>query len=178
MRAGVVEKIQAAAPALLLNARFQLFQFEAASPLPKQPGDWERRRAGVAERIGAVEKDGERLVVSFIRHAPSLWVDNAAGRRFVPTQSYAAYFLVNRATNYVDRGSALNKQTARIGTVGITWDTLAFHASASRGTPQKPSLETMNALEAAELVKVAFAAQSTFTHTFRVDPFTAEPTIR
>jgi len=91
-------------------------RFESATPVPKQAGIPTNLGNGVSERIGAVEKDGERLLVTFIRHAPSLWVNNAGGGQLAPLTQVAQHFLVNRAQDFVDRGSLEGKLTTRIGT--------------------------------------------------------------
>src|SRR5258708_6001208 len=170
----VAEKVQAQSPVDMLPMRLQLVRFESATPVPKQAGIPTNLGNGVSERIGAVEKDGERLLVTFIRHAPSLWVNNAGGGQLAPLTQVAHYFLVNRAQDFVDRGSLEGKLTTRIGTVEIAWNTMAYRASKKAGGP-RPSLEAINALNDAELIKVTFTEQVRFTHEFKIDPFTVEP---
>jgi hypothetical protein len=170
----VGEKLQAAPPAYALFALLQLLRFEAATPVAKQAGDWDRF-GGLGERIGSMEKDGERLLVTFIRHAPSLWVNNVAGGQLAPVHKFNQHFLVNRGKDFVDRGSSVGKLTTRIGTVEIAWSTMAFRASKNGGGP-RPLPEAIAALDEAELIKVTYVEQVRFTHEFKVDPFKAELT--
>lgn len=154
-----------------LQARIRLMRFESVTPVPLQPGA-RKLQDRLGQRLAAVEKSGEQLLVTFINHAPSLLVDNAGGGVLAPFGQYDQYFLVNRKNGFVDRGSAHSRMTTRIGTVGIAWQTTGYRAAKAGGA--RVSLEAMNALADAELVKVSFTEQARFTHELKADPFKAE----
>jgi hypothetical protein len=159
-------KVRAEPPAYALQARLQLMKFESTTPVPLQAGAWET--AGVnGERIAAVEKSGDQLHITFVRHTPALWVDVMAGGRMAPSGVSSRYFLVNRTNQWVDAGQSLMSGSTRVGTVEITWQTLFFHASPKAGP--RPTLEAINALNDAELIKVSYTEQARFTHELRID---------
>lgn len=162
-------KVRAQPPALNLQARLRLMKHKSTTPLPARAGAWQVDGV-VGERVAGVEKSGEQLLVTFISHAPSLWVDVVAGGQLAPFGDFSRYFLINRIKPFVDSGSTTDKKQTRVGTVSITWQTLAFRASRTGGSPTKPLLEAINALDDAELVKVTFAEQARFTHEFEIDP--------
>ncbi len=156
-------------PTYVLQARLRLMRLDSVAPVPLQAGS--RRLMGTwGERVGAVGKDGEKLLVTFIQTGPSLWVDNAGGGQPAPFASLVQYYLVNRAQEFVDRGSLEGKLTTRIGTVGISWNTMAYRAS-RKGGGARPLLEAMQALDTAEFVRVSYTEQTRFTHEMKVVPF-------
>jgi hypothetical protein len=142
-------------------------QFEATTPVPLQAGAWQTE-GRVGERIAAVEKIGEQVHVTFIRHAPSLFVDVVAGGQMAPAGRFSRYFLVNRDTDWVDGGSTAYNRETRIGTVSIRWQTLAFRGTSKGGGP-RPTLEAINALNEAELVRVSYREQARFMHELEID---------
>ncbi len=160
-------KVRAEPTAYVMPARFRLMRFESATRVPLEPGAWSGHES-YGERIAAVEKEGPQLLVTFIRHMPSLWVDNAAGGQLAASGPYSQYYLVNRERNYVDRGSSTDFKLTRIGTVGISWRTVSYVA-----VPRPPgggsTLDAINALADAELVKVTFAEQARFSRELMID---------
>lgn len=160
-------KVRAQPPAYTLRARLRLMKHEATTLVPLEAGRW-HTEGTVGERIAAVEKSGDQMHVTFIRHAPSPWVDLVTGGQMVPIGRVSQHFLINRVNGWVDSGATLSKRATRIGTVEITWQTLFFHAS-SKGGAARPSLEAMNALNDAELIKVSYAEQARFMHEFQID---------
>jgi hypothetical protein len=167
-------KVRAEPAAYVMPARFRLMRFESATRVPLQPGDWSVHDA-YGERIAAVEKDGPQLLVTYIRHMPSLWVDNAAGGQLAATGPYSQNYIVNRERNYADRGSSTDFKLTRIGTVGISWRTVAYVAvprptgvftERVRGASV---LDAINALPTAELVKVTFAEEARFSHELKME---------
>lgn len=160
-------KVRAQAPEYRLQARLQLMQFESVTPVPLQAGDWQVGGA-VGERITAVEKSGEQLEVTFIRHAPEPFVDLVAGGRMAPTAWYSRYVLVNRHNGRVDGGATVVGRQTRIGTVGIHWETRSYRGT-DKGGGRRPLLEAINALNESELIKVTYREQARFTHEFYLD---------
>jgi hypothetical protein len=106
--------------------------------------------------------------VTFATHAPSLWVDLVAGGRLAMSGDVSRYFLVNRRNGFVDGGAPDDLHSVRIGTVGITWQIVRFHGTPNSGG-RKPTLEAINALNEAEMVKVSFTEQARFVHELNVD---------
>lgn len=160
--------------AFRLSSRLQLLRFDSAVPVPLQGSDWSSI-GGVVERVASAEKSGEELLVTFIRHYPSLWVNNFAGRYLYDFagQGFSQYLLVNRAQGFVDRGRPIDRRSSRIGTVEIDWYTQSYRASRKAGGP-RPVLEAINALNDAELVKVTFVEQARFIHEIKIDPLIVE----
>ena len=168
----IAVKMQSQPPAYTLQARLRLMRFESATPVPLKPG--ERTMNGtLGERIIAVEKSGEQLLVTFIRLSPSLLVDTVGGGQAAPAGQFAQYFLVNHAHDFVDRGSPQDFRLTRIATVGLSWQTMAYRAS-KKGGGKRPLLEAIDALNDAELIRVRFTEQARFTHEIKVNPFTVE----
>lgn len=167
-------KVRTEPAAYAMSARFRLMRFESTTRVPLQPGDWSVHES-YGERIAAVEKEGHELLVTYIRHMPSLWVDNAAGGQLAATGPYAQHYLVNRAANFAHRGSSRDFKLTRIGTVGISWRTTAYHATdfhSSAPAAGREMLEAINALSDVELVKVTFAEQARFSHELKIDAAT------
>ncbi len=171
--AAMVAKLQAQPPAYTLAARLRLMHFVAATPVPQSAGSRNLHEA-LGERIAGVEKSGEELLVTFIRHYPSPLADNAGFGRLAPPGEFAQYFLVNHAHDFVHRGNPGDYHMTRISTVGISRHTMSYRAS-KKAAGKRPSLEAINALNEAELIKVVFTEQARFTHDLKVDPFTVEP---
>jgi hypothetical protein len=165
-------KLRLDPPAYTLQVRLGLINYEPATPVPLLAGGW-TVRDGLGEHIAHVEKSGEELLVTFIRHNPALWVDMAGGWP-VPRAQIAQYFLVNRANDFTDRGTAQIEKSTRIASVEIAWQTMAYHASKNAGGP-RPTLEAINALNDAELMRVSFVEQARFTHELKVDRLVVEP---
>jgi hypothetical protein len=168
LRPSTMQQVRAQAPGYMLQARLRLMQFESATRVPLEPGAWSVHGA-YGERLAAVEKEGPQLLVTYIRHMPALWVDNAAGGQLAGTGPYAQHYLVNRERNHADRGSSTDFKLTRIGTVGISWRTMSYVA-----VPRPPAggstLEAINALNDAELVKVTFVEQARFSRELKLDP--------
>jgi hypothetical protein len=160
IQAATMEKIRAQAPAYSLQARFRLMRFVSAELVPMMAGKW--TQSGTAgERIAGVEKEGPQMLVTFVGHRPSLWIDNIGGGPLAATGDYVQYYLVNRAAKFLDRGSNTNTLSTRIGTVSIYWRTTAYRAVQERGSSL---IAAINALNEAELAKVTFAEQARFSH--------------
>jgi hypothetical protein len=165
-------KVRAEPAAYVMPARFRLMRFESATRVPLEPGAWSVHDA-YGDRIAAVEKEGHELLVTYIRHMPSLWVDNAAGGQLAATGPYSQHYLVNRARGFAHSGWSRDFKLTRIGTVGISWRTLAYHATEFRGPAPaagREMLEAINALTDAELVKVTLAEQARFSHELKIEP--------
>jgi hypothetical protein len=169
--ASTIEKMHAAPARYTLPARFRLLRFESAERVPLQPGSRKLQDAN-GERIARVERDGAQLLVTYIQHTPSLWVDNVAGGPLAPTGEYSQYFLVNHANDFAHPGSAAEYKLTRVGTVNIGWRTMAYHAV--KVGPRPPAgrelLAAMDALNDAELIKVTFAEQARFSHELAIEP--------
>ena len=172
--APMVEKLHTQPPAYTLAARLRLMRFESATTVPLQAG-LRTLQGALGERIAGVEKGGEELRVTFIRHYPSPLADNAGFGPMAPLNEFPKYFLVNRAHEVVDRGRPVDYHLTRVGTVGISWHTMSYRAS-KKAAGKRPTLEAINALNDAELMKMVFTEQARFTHELKVDPFTVEPT--
>jgi hypothetical protein len=166
--ASTMEKMRAQAPGYTMPARFRLMRFETAERVPLQSGAWSEHD-GYGERIAQVEKEGAQLLVTYIQHMPSLWVDNAGGGQLAGSGPYAQYYLVNKARGFADRGSSVDYKLTRIGTVGIAWRTMSYVA-VPRPPEGGPLLEAINALKDAELIKVTFAEQARFSHELKIEP--------
>lgn len=167
-------RLTAEPPAFRLKNRLQLLRFDSAVPVPLQGADWSSMGV-VGERVASAEKSGEELLVTFIRHYPSLWVNNIVGGYLygISDGGFSQYLLVNRAQGFVDRGRAVDRRSTRIGTVDIHWHTQSYRASKKAGGP-RPVLEAINALNDAELMKVTFVEQVRFTHELKADPLIVE----
>ena len=146
-----MEKIRTQTPAYTLSARMRLMKLDATTVVPTQRGPWQSDGAA-AERVAAVEKSGEQLVVTFMRRNPALFVDILGGGRLGSYgDSFSRYYLVNRKNGYLDAGTTGGvTQSTRIGTVEIVWQTLSLRAT-SKGGGRKPLLEAMQALDDAEI---------------------------
>jgi len=167
MPASTMAKVRNSASSHTLPARFRLMRFESVTRVPLEPGTW-NVQASQGERLAHAEKEGPQLLVTFIRHMPSLWVDNAGGGQLAGTGDYSQYFLVNRTRGAVDRGTSTDYRLTRIASVGISWRTMSFLA-----VPRPPKgsvLDAINALNDAELVKVTFAEQARFSHELKLGP--------
>lgn len=170
-----VQKLQAEPPAYSQRNRLQLLRFDSATAVPLQGAG--RTLSGVlGERVARAEKSGEELLVTFIRHFPTMWLDNFRGGYFVEFEDlqYSQYLLVNRAKGIVDRGRTAGHRSTRIGTVSIEWHTQSYRASKKPAGP-RPLLETSNALDDAELMRVTFVEQARFIHEIKIDPLVVEP---
>ena len=80
---------------------------------------------------------------------------------------------MNRARGFAHSGWSRDFKLTRIGTVGISWRTLAYHATEFRGPAPaagREMLEAINALTDAELVKVTLAEQARFSHELKIEP--------
>ncbi len=167
MPASTMAKVRDQATSHTLAARFRLMRFESATRVPLEPGTWNRRDTQ-SERLAHTEREGPALLVTFIRHMPSLWVDNAGGGQLAGTGEFSQYFLVNRTRGAVDRGTSTDYRLTRIASVGISWRTMSFMAIPR--PPKGSVLDAINALNEAELVKVTFAEQARFSHELKLGP--------
>ena len=169
--------------AYTLLARFALVEVEAATNVPLAPGS--RLVLGaLGERIGSVEKDGEEVLVTFVRHRPAglggflAEMSNfvlGAGRSV--SAGFSQYRLVNRAQDFVDAGASLVTRTSRIAGVELSWETRSYRAMKANGS-SKPRFEAMKALDEAELTRVTFRWRGNFAHEFKVDPQTVTSSTR
>ncbi len=165
------EKLLATTPAYTLDARLYLAQIDSIVSIPKQGGP--RHSSGVTtERVADVQKDGEALLVTLVRSAPTLWIDYGKWNDS-PQPAFGQYLLVNAARDFVDRGWQRSNMSTQIGSVGIEWKTLAYRA-VKKEPGKRPSLEAMTALDDAELVKVSYREVARFTHVFTTDAFVTE----
>jgi len=172
-------RLQAAPAAFSLKVRYGIMEVETATSVPLQPGS--RTMNGfLGERMAHVEKMGDQLEVTFVRHSPSLFIDILLGlQNYVfgagqaSTRQFAQYLLVNHARDFSDRGTPLFTHSSRIGTVDIDWQTIAYHA-AKRPASGKPTLEGINALNEAELVRVTLREQGRFAYEFKTDALSAQ----
>lgn len=167
MPASTMAKLRGQASSHILPARFRLMRFESATRVPLEPGRWSVQDSR-GERLAHAEKEGAQLLVTFIRHMPSLWVDNAGGGPLPGTGDDSQYFLVNRARGAVDRGASTDYILTRIASVGISWRTVSYLAIPR--PPKGSTLDAINALNDAELVKVTFTEQARFSHELKLDP--------
>ncbi|HEY0864878.1 MAG TPA: hypothetical protein VGD97_12300 [Lacunisphaera sp.] len=167
MPAPTMAKVRSSASSYTLPARFRLMRFESVTRVPLEPGTWSVHDSQ-GERLAHAEKEGPQLLVTFIRHMPSLWVDNAGGGQLAGTGDYSQYFLVNRTRGAVDRGTSTDYRLTRIASVGISWRTMSFLAIPR--PPKGSVLDAINALNEAELVKVTFAEQARFSHELKLGP--------
>ena len=158
-----------------LRSRFAVVEMDAATTVPLAPGS--RTVIGtLGERIGSVEKDGEEVLVTFVRHRPVLLGDYLAdmgnyvlggGRGMTTTPS--RYRLENREQHFVDPGTTVATLTSRIAGVELMWETKSYRAMKANGA-KKPRFEAMKALDEAELIRVTFHSRGTFAHEIKVDP--------
>jgi hypothetical protein len=158
-----------------LRSRFAVVELEAATRVPLAPGS--RTVIGtLGERIGSVEKDGEEVLVTFVRHRPVLLGDYLAdmgnyvlgggrGMTIAPSR----YRLENREQHFVDQGTSVAALTSRIAGVELMWETKSYRAMKANGA-KKPRFEAMKALDEAELIRVTFHSRGTFAHEIKVDP--------
>lgn len=152
----------------MLKARFGLMEVESVTEVPLQAGPT-MRNGSQGERIAHVEKEGEQLLVTMVRHNPALTIDILLG---IQTYTLAAgqamaqplyhYLLVNRARDFADRGSSQWVSKTLIGTVEITWQTMAYRATPGP-TGRRPTLEAINALNEAKLIRVNLRETARFT---------------
>lgn len=167
MPATTMAKVRGEACRHTLPARFRLMRFESATRVPLEPGTWSVQHSQ-GERLAHAEKEGPQLLVTFIRHMPSLWVDNAAGGQLAATGDHSQHFLVNRTRGAVDRGISTEYRLTRIASVGISWRTMSFLAIPR--PPKGSMLDAINALNEAELVKVTFAEEARFSQELTLEP--------
>ncbi len=170
----------AASPATYtLKVRYGVMEVESATSVPLQSGV--RTRNGfLGERLAHVEKVGDQLEVTLVRHSPSLFINTLLGlQNFVfgagqpMTRHFPQYLLVNHAHDFSDRGTQLWTHSSRIGTVDIDWQTVAYHAT-KKPSGGRPTLEAINALNEAELVRVTLREQMSFAYEFKTDALSAE----
>ncbi len=178
--AAVAARLQAEPAVFNLTARYAVMECETPAKVPLQPSA--RTMYGTAgERIAHVEKEGEELLVTFVRHRPAFLSDTMIGMADYATgvsqanlAQFAQYLLVNHARNFLDQGTELTTLTSRIGTVSIVVNTMAYRASKAGGG-KRPLLEAINALNEAEFTKLVFRSQAGFTHESKVDHLVVEP---
>ncbi len=177
--AATAARLLSAPAAYALKARFGLVTVESVESVPLQAGP-AIVSGSQNERIAHVEKEGDQLLVTFVRRNPALTVDwifglqnYVHGAGLAMAQPLAQYLLVNRARDFADRGSALWTTHTRIGTVEITWQTMAYRA-ARNPADRRPTLETINALNEAQLVRVNLRETARFTQELKTDALQVE----
>lgn len=158
----------------VLHARFALVEAQAPVPVPLAPGGW--TFAGpAAERIAAVEKSGEAVWVTFVRHHPAPLLGYfvqmgsfvlGAGQGIVAAPP--AYVLVDRARDFTDLGANQSFLSSRVAGVEVNWETRSYRAMKADGSA-KPRLVAMQALEEAAFERVVFATRAAFTHELKID---------
>jgi len=163
-----------------LQTRFSLMEASTPERVSLTPGN--RVMVGVVgERVAGVEKAGETMAVTFVRHRPALiseylavmgnYVLGSGTNWTSPTQ----YLLVNKAGEVLDRGVDGPVRTSRVAAVEITWETKAYRAMGPSipNFSSKPRWEAIKALEEAELTRVTYRSLGSFTHEMKMDPFRA-----
>ena len=177
--AATATRLQAVPAAFSLKVRYGVVEVESAASVPLQPAA--RTLNGfLGERLAHVEKIGEQLEVTFVRHSPALFIDTLLGiQNYVfgagqaTTRQFSQYLLVNRARDFSDRGSTVWGNSTRIGTVNIDWQTLAYRAT-KKPPGGRPTLEAINALNEAELIRVTLREQAGFAYEFKTDALSAD----
>jgi hypothetical protein len=101
--AAVAARLQAEPAEFSLQAQFAVMEMESTARVPQIPGPREVRGM-VGERIAALNRVGEELEVTFLRHHPGFLSDTIIGMasyvlgvRRANTAWYPQYRLVNRA---------------------------------------------------------------------------------
>ena len=175
----VAARLDSGPAAYTLRAQFGLMEIASSVPVPLAPGA--RSMIGpTGERVAHAEKEGEQLLVTFVRHWPSFLLDYAIGiSDFMLGVRQAnegwlhQYLLVSQAKDYLDWGTEERMLRFRVGTVAIEVQTMAYRATKAGGGP-KPLLAAIDALNAATFLKVNFRESARFTHEFKVDPLVVE----
>lgn len=177
--ATVAARLQAAPAEYSLKAQFALMEIESTTVVPCQPNEW-MFRGSTGERIAHVEREGEELLVTFVRQRPNFITDAvlgfssyAMGVRRANIAWYPQYLLANRALDFMDRGSERSKLQAYIGTVLITQETRAYRAAAAKGN--RPRLDAIKALDEAEFTRVVYRARTQFSYELKADALVVEP---
>jgi hypothetical protein len=178
--ASAAARLQAGPATYDLKLRYSLMEVAATTSVPQRPGP--RTLIGSwGERIAHVDREGEQLMVTVVRHHAVPAIDFLVGigsyiigsSRAMPGE-FHQYLLVNKAQNYTDRGRTAWEHSTRVAGVEIAWQTTAYRASKKGGGP-RPVLEAINALNEAELVRVTFQEKARFAHDLIVDPFVVAP---
>ena len=178
--AAIAARLQANPATYSLKVRYGVVEVESATSVPLQPGA--RERSGfLGERIARVEKMGGQLEVTFVRHSPALGIDILMGgqnyvlgvSQAMVRRQFSQYLLVNRARDFADRGSTLWTNSTRIGTVEIDWQTMAYVA-VKKEARVGSTLDAINALNEAELVRVTLREKLRFAHEFKTDALPAQ----
>ena len=177
--AKVAARLQAGPAEYTLKTQFALMEIESTTAVPCQPGEW-MRRGSTGERIAHVEREGEELLVTFVRQRPDFFTDAvlgyssyAMGIRRANVAWYPQYLLVNRALDFLDRGNQRSILKACIGTVMITQETRAYRATtAAKG--HRPRLDAIKALDDAEFTKVVYRARAQFSYELKTQSLVME----
>ncbi|MBL9219250.1 MAG: hypothetical protein JNG82_12215 [Opitutaceae bacterium] len=177
--AATAARLLSAPAAYTLKARFWLMTVESVESVPLHAGP-AIASGNQSERIAHVEKEGDQLLVTFVRRSPALAVDSMLGARnyilgagMAMAQPFAQYLLVNRARDFAGRGSALWTTHTRIGTVDITWQTMAYRVTRNPAG-RRPTMEAINALNEAQLVRVNLRESARFTQELKTDALQVE----
>ncbi|MEI6107964.1 MAG: hypothetical protein WCR49_13250 [Opitutae bacterium] len=173
-------RLQAGPAVYSLKLRYALMEISSAASVPQQSGP-RMLSSARGERITHVDKEGEQLMVTMVRHHPVPAIDFLMGvgsyiigaSHALPGQFFQ-YLLVNKAQNYSDRGRTVWEHRTRVAAVEIAWQTTGYRASKKGGGP-RPVLEAINALKEAELVRVTFQEKARFAYGLTVDPFVITP---
>ena len=131
----------------------------------------------VGERIAAVERRGEQLLVTFVRHRPALLSDFLTGIGSYVLGSGTgwsaptAYVLADAAGKPLDGGAGGEIRTTRVAAVEVSWETKAYRAMPAlpNGALSTPRTEAVKALEEAQLSRVTYSSRGSFTHIIQVD---------
>lgn len=176
----VASRLQVESARYTLQAHFAVMEGDSPVTVPLQPGAWDV--FGTAgERIAHVEKEGEELLVTFVRHRPAFLSDTlmgladyATGVGLTNIPRYSQYLLVNHTGKFVDQGTEQTTFTSGVSTVSIVVRTMAYRAIKGEGG-RRPTLAGINALNEAEFTKLVFRGRERFTHEFKVDSLVIEP---
>jgi hypothetical protein len=181
--ATVADRLLAEPAEFTMKAQFAIMELESTTKISLEPGP-RIRRGSAGERIAHLEKNGEQLQVTYIRHHPVFLSDTVLGMavyllgvRQANVGWFPQYLLINRSRNHVDRGQWLTKYTTSIATVGISQDTLTYRALPRVKGHHHPSLEAAKALDEAELVRMTYRERVRFTSELKVPSLMVEPPV-
>lgn len=128
MRPAYVARMEREAPSYSLMAHLEFFRPEVIAEEPLAlGGHLDRGRSHV--RVAGIERREDSMRVTLIEYTPIFdWRSPGRyiGTKFSGGETGLEYFLVNRTRGDASRGQEIGVQTARFGTVAITWRTLVF----------------------------------------------------
>jgi len=178
--AKIATRLARESAAYTLQARFSLVEAGTMERVPVAPG--KRVLYGsMGERIAGVEKEGESMLVTFVRHRPALISDYLAemGNYVLGSganwSSPTHYLLVNPEGKVLDRGVGVESHSSRVASVEVRWETTTYRAMPISFDAKKPRWEAIKALEEAELSRVTYRSLGSFAYELKVDPLVVVP---